>query len=325
MSIPQALSQVQGPYTTHNVLSLPGFVPHGTKGRQAGNLGGYITEVVSAPNGVSHFTDTGHVVRKPKKTAFVTEYNSPRSEPGVFKSTVGHSAGAGTGLGTHEFKTEDSLHYALNLADRQQSIDQTAKYWPEPEHYRYFDRSKESVMEYFENVAEDNQRRKIQTLKEKGFSEEHIHKYLEEVKYKDIGKALKDPSNLTNLLEGQVAASLPTRERPDFPVRTAEGAVAPVKDASASQLAFGTLSRTQKSKVLLSRRLKREEEGPVPGQQRIEELLLANRGQVEQNPSEVESSDIGVSSSFSVADYVSTEGPGRRSRAGRPPIFKKKD
>ena len=320
------LSQTQGPYTVHNILQAPGFIPSGNSGSQGGNLGGYITGVTTPEHFISHFTDTGHVVRKPKKTAFVTEFNPVKRAPGVFPSMVGSVAGAGTSHGNAEFRLEQSFVEALQVVERQQAIDATAKYWPEPEHYRYFDRSKETIGEYYENVAFDNQRRKIEILKDKGYTDQQIETYLESIKMKDIDKALKDPSNVTNLLEAQIASTLPTREVPDFPVRTSEGGVPLAQNASAYQLATGNLTRTQRSKQQSARRV-REAQGVPAGQQRLEELLTVRRGVVEDSDRDSGFTSAGSLSGASssrtpfslvLSDYSSSGATGGTVRPARP-------
>jgi hypothetical protein len=97
-------------------------------------------------------------------------------------------------------------------------------------------------------------------------------------------------------------------------------------NASASQLAYGNLSRTQRSKQQEARRV-REAQGAPPGQQRLEELLSVRRGTVSTD-STIDSQDLRNADTDRELGFTSaggstsrTGGTLRAGARGRKPTF----
>lgn len=252
----------------HNILSYNGYRPKGgvvqavvdnmapkwkggpTEGHE------YIEQVESAPNKVEKFYVTGTKIIKKRGAPLVTEFSQdrPRREPGVYPSMVG-SGGGDVPHGAYEFKLAKDLEEAIDYAKTAYDIEHTAKYFPEPEFYRYIPRGDEGIQEYFQNVADEEQLRRIAILREKGYSDEKIREFLEKQRERDMEKALADPSNVGNLLRAQIAQQLPTGPRQAFPITVSPGGIANPANAPAVALATGSLSAVQRSKLALKERL----------------------------------------------------------------------
>lgn len=249
----------------HNILSYNGYRPKGgvvqavvdnmapkwkggpTEGHE------YIEEVESHPNKVEKFYVTGTKIIKKRGAPLVTEFSQPipHREPGVYPCMVG-SGGGDVPHGAYEFKLAKDLEEAIDYANTAYDIEHTAKYFPEPEFYRYFPREDESLIEYFRNISEEEQQRRIRILREKGYKDEEIKAFLEKQRLEDMEKALADPTNLGNLLRAQLAAGLATGPRAAFPITAPPGGIASPARPSAYHFATSTLPSYRRRPVFTS-------------------------------------------------------------------------
>ena len=231
----------------HNILEAPGFQPSGHP-----TLDTYhnFKNIMMSPNLVEHFLATGAKIKMNAKAPRHTQFEYPEHQgAGIFPSTKGAMAGTGTGVTEYrEFKPSDGLADAIALADHQDLVRSMPHQWVRPEHTQYTDRTDENMRTYFENVANDLQRQKIESMHEKGFSDEEIKKQLDKIRERDIEKAYNDPSNPAAIMNATIARSLPDYLQPDYAVKVSPGDVPLIKDASSYQLATMTMTPVQRNK-----------------------------------------------------------------------------
>jgi len=246
----------KGGYTVHGILSGGGgFKPTGLMHDVTGVPTAYPQieqpEVkVPFDYGLS-LNATGQPVKKGKKVSRYVAFNEVERKPGVFPTTIGDMGGAGLGIDSyHEFKPAEGLAEAMAMAVRQQDETDMPHQWVKPEHMFYEgDRTAQSTQDYFTDVGQDFQRRRIEKLMAAGYSEDEIVKVLSKEREKAIEKALKDPSNPAALLQATIAQELPDYLRPDYPVKIAPGAVPAKQNASFYELATGKMTTVERSKV----------------------------------------------------------------------------
>lgn len=245
----------KGGLTVHGILSAGGgYHPTGAMHDVTG-VPTFYPDVVKPAVMVPHdyglaLNSTGVPVKKPHKVSRYVSFQQTKRAPGVFPTTIGDSGAAGLGIDSyHEFKPAEDLKDAMALAMKQQEQADMPHQWVKPEHMIYTgDKTNESTRDYFQNVAQDFQRAKIEKLMAEGFGEEEIKKVLDKERESAIAKALKNPSNPAALMEAELAKSLPDYLQPDYPIKIAPGDVPLKKDASFYQLATGQMTAVQKNK-----------------------------------------------------------------------------
>lgn len=236
----------KGGLTVHGILSGGGgFHPTGLF-HDVGGVPTYYKDIEKPEVLVPHdyglsLNGTGHMVKKPHKPSRYVSFEQPKREPGVFPTTIGDMGGSGIGIDSyHQFKPADGLAEALALAVKQQEDSQAPHQWVKPEHLFFTgDKTNQSMRDYFENVAQDYQREKIEKLIAKGFSQEEIKRVIDKEREKSIEAALKNPADPNALMQAELARSLPAYLQPDYPDEAEPGSGPTTHDLSFYQLAEG--------------------------------------------------------------------------------------
>ena len=151
----------------------------------------------------------------------------------------GNGGGGQAGYGCHDphaygFNEAADLTEAKSIAMQEAHVE---PHFVNPEHMQYVDRTRQSIVERFQEQSEDFQRLRIKDWLSKGFSEEEITKKVEEERKKAMDKAEKMPMNTTLLMEAKLAQMLPTKLTEDFPTSVAPGGIARRQDATAVERA----------------------------------------------------------------------------------------
>ena len=152
----------------------------------------------------------------------------------------GNGGGGTAGYGCHDphnygFNEEADLTEAKAIAMRETDVQ---PHFVQPSHMQYVDRTKQTIVERFQEQAEDYQRLRIKDMMSKGFTEEEITKKVEAERSRAIMNAEKHPLNTTALMEAKLAGMLPTRLNEDFPTSVAPGGIARRQDATAVERAL---------------------------------------------------------------------------------------
>jgi len=212
--------------------------------------------VATSPNALPHQAKSATHTKKHgiAGVGFNKEYEYPKhgvsgqNATRLSKSgTVGNSNGGyGVGRKDYAFKPEANLTEAQEIA---MSSADVMPHFIEPEHYRYVDRTKESMLERIKEQAEDYNRKRIEDMLAKGFTEEEIKAKLDRERLKAIDNAEKAPSDVSALITASIEKSLPDRYNEDFAgTSISPGAVALKQNPSSYQLSTDSLTGVQRAK-----------------------------------------------------------------------------
>ena len=151
----------------------------------------------------------------------------------------GNGGGGQAGYGCHDphtygFNEAADLTEAKAVAMREADVQ---PHFVNPEHMQYVDRTKQTIVERFQEQAEDYQRMRIKDWMAKGFTEDEIARKVDAERMKAMDKAEKHPMDSTALMQAQLAKMLPSKLTEDFPTSVAPGGIARRQDATAVERA----------------------------------------------------------------------------------------
>ena len=171
-----------------------------------------ITPVVKAP----YFTTTGHKIprKQIKSTPFAyNKFPFGTHQPIHKASYNGLTEGVNwqNAFPQADKEVVNETHNRLAI-DRKERTEMIPIQWAPPEVMNYKDKSNESMRDYFQNLADERLRQKVQQLQAKGYSQDEIVKAIQKYREADIQKAIADPTNTEKLMSAQIAQLTSVRQ-----------------------------------------------------------------------------------------------------------------
>jgi len=247
---------------------------------QTGNLLNMMNTLITTPTHLVEVNHTNGVVKR--RFGATTKYGGhaydypvhtvkgdgngqayPSSKPGYLPgNNGGGNAGYGTG-GEHSaiYKPDGDLLDAQEIAFKSSEI---MSEFVMPEHYRYVDRTQDTLKEQFQYQAEDFQRERIKDLLAKGFNEEEVKKQLEKERERDIENARKHPTDKVALMKATLASHVPVVLKEDFMNQSSPPGLVPAKrNLTAYEMATNVGGKLARNKAMANQRHEQRLRGEV--------------------------------------------------------------